>query len=160
MQYRYLVWDGCHCALADHFRIVADARASLCRTRKDWLDAARRLADFLLGPLSDEKGRLLRTLPRAAKTSRFLEDYADVANGSYELHVATGELRWLEEAHRLARLAVELFADEERGGFFLSPADGEELVARTKDLRRPPDAVRELDAPVLCFSGWRGFSDD
>ena len=41
-------------------------------------------------------------------------------NGLLELHVATGELRWLEEANRLARLAVELFADEERGGFFLS----------------------------------------
>ncbi len=28
----------------------------------------------------------------------YLEDYADVAHGLYELHVATGELRWLEEA--------------------------------------------------------------
>ena len=42
------------------------------------------------------------------------------------------------EAHRLARLAVELFADEERGGFFLSPADGEQLVARTKELDDHP----------------------
>jgi uncharacterized protein YyaL (SSP411 family) len=65
-----------------------------------------------------------------ARNPGYLEDYADVANGLYELHVATGELRWLEEAHRLARLAVELFGDEERGGFFLSPADGERLVAR------------------------------
>ena len=32
--------------------------------------------------------------------------------GLIELHVATGDLRWLEEANRLARLAVELFADE------------------------------------------------
>ena len=30
-------------------------------------------------------------------------------------------LRWLLEARRLALLAVELFADEERGGFYLSP---------------------------------------
>ena len=41
-----------------------------------------------------------------------------------------------EEANRLARLAVELFADEERGGFFLSA--GEELVARRKDLEDQP----------------------
>ena len=51
---------------------------------------------------------------------------------------ATGELRWLEEAHRLARVAVELFADDERGGFFLAPADGETLVARTKELDDHP----------------------
>jgi uncharacterized protein len=48
--------------------------------------------------------------------------------------VATGELRWLEEARRLALLAVELFGDEEHGGFFLAPAEGEQLVARKKDL--------------------------
>src|SRR5204862_4648647 len=55
-----------------------------------------------------------------------------------ELHVATGDLRWLRESRRLALLAVEHFADRERGGFFLTPADGEELVARQKDLDDNP----------------------
>ena len=44
--------------------------------------------------------------------------------------VATGELRWLEDARRLALIAVELFADDEHGGFFLTPTHGEQLVAR------------------------------
>src|SRR5207302_7629781 len=51
---------------------------------------------------------------------------------------ATGELRWLQESNRLARLAVELFADEERGGFFATPVDGEQLVARKKDFDDHP----------------------
>ena len=68
----------------------------------------------------------------------FLDDYANVAHGLLELHVATGELRWLLEARRLALLAVELFADDEHGGFFLSPADGDARVARTKDLQDTP----------------------
>src|SRR5204862_4882648 len=55
-----------------------------------------------------------------------------------ELHVATGDLRWLRESRRLALLAVEHFADRERGGFFLTPADGEALVARQKDLDDNP----------------------
>ncbi|MDX6511361.1 MAG: uncharacterized protein QOE36_865 [Gaiellaceae bacterium] len=119
--------------------LAALAEAGRRLDREDWLDAARRLADFLLGPLSDEKWRLLRTYRAGrAKTSGFLEDYAHVASGLYELHVATGELRWLEESRRLALLAVELFSDDERGGFFLSPAHGEELVARTKDLDDHP----------------------
>ena len=42
-------------------------------------------------------------------------------------------MRWLEESRRLALLAVELFRDDERGGFFLTPSDGEALVVRTKD---------------------------
>ena len=82
-----------------------------------------------------------------AKGTGYLDDYANVAHGLYELHVATGELRWLERVVRgLALLAVELFGDPERGGFFLTPADGERLVARQKDSRRQPDPVGELDA--------------
>ena len=35
-------------------------------------------------------------------------------------------------------LAVELFGDDERGGFFLTPADGERLVSRKKDFDDHP----------------------
>ena len=113
--------------------LAALAEAGRRLERRDWLDAAVRLGEFLLGPLSDEEGRLYRTFREGrAKNTGFLEDYADVANGLYELHVATGDLRWLEESNRLARLAIELFGDAERGGFFLTPEHGERLVARQK----------------------------
>jgi uncharacterized protein YyaL (SSP411 family) len=119
--------------------LAALAEAGRRLERDDYLDAARALGEFLLGPLSTGDGRLHRTFrARLAKGTGYLEDYADVADGLLELHVATGELRWLDEANRLARLAVELFADDERGGFYLSPADGEELVARKKDLEDQP----------------------
>jgi uncharacterized protein YyaL (SSP411 family) len=113
--------------------LAALAEAGRRLERPDFVEAARRVAEFLLGPLSGEDGRLLRTFREGrAKNTGFLEDYADVARGLLELHVATGELRWLEEANRLARLAVELFADEEHGGFFLTPEHGERLIARQK----------------------------
>ena len=118
--------------------LAALAEAGRRLERDDYLDAARALGEFLLGPLSIQ-GRLHRTFRAGrAKGTGYLEDYADVAHGLLELHVATGELRWLEEASRLARLAIGLFADEQRGGFYLSPADGEELVARKKDLEDQP----------------------
>jgi uncharacterized protein len=119
--------------------LAALAEAGRRLGRQDWIEAAGRLGDFLLGPLTGEGGRLRRSF-RDGRTSGdgYLDDYANVAHGLIELHVATGELRWLREANRLARLAVELFADEERGGFFLSPADGERLVARTKELDDHP----------------------
>ncbi|MGH3072725.1 MAG: thioredoxin domain-containing protein, partial [Gaiellaceae bacterium] len=104
-----------------------------------WVAAARALGEFLLGPLSDADGRLRRSY-RDGRTSGagFLDDYANVAHGLLELHVATGELRWLEEAARLARLAVELFGDDERGGFFLVERAGAGLVAETKPLDDHP----------------------
>jgi uncharacterized protein YyaL (SSP411 family) len=107
--------------------------------RPDLVEAARACADFLLGPLSTPDGRLFRTWREGrSKHAGVLEDYADVANGLYELHLATGELRWLQESRRLALLAVELFADSEHGGFFLTPVDGEQLVTRKKDLDDHP----------------------
>ena len=97
------------------------------------------MGEFLLGPLSREDGRLRRTWRQGrAGGDAFLDDYANAAHGLLELHVATGEVRWLLEAHRLALLAVELFGDEDNGGFFLAPRDGGELVARTKDLDDNP----------------------
>ncbi len=107
--------------------------------RRDWLDAARRVAEFLLGPLSGEDGRLFRSW-RDGRTSGpgFLDDYANAAHGLLELHAATGEVRWLHEARRLGLLAVELFADDQHGGFFLAEREGDGLVARTKPLDDNP----------------------
>jgi uncharacterized protein YyaL (SSP411 family) len=102
-------------------------------------EGARRLASNSLLQAAVELGELLcadplwRTLRDGrTKYPAYLDDYANVAHGLYELHVATGELRWLREARRLALAAVELFGDPDRGGFFLTPADGERLVARQK----------------------------
>jgi uncharacterized protein YyaL (SSP411 family) len=95
--------------------------------RPDFLTAACGLGTLLS---ADPLWRTLRD--GRAKYPAYLEDYANVAHGLYELHVATGDLHWLREAHRVALAAVEHFGDPERGGFFLSPADGEQLVARQK----------------------------
>ncbi len=95
--------------------------------RPDLLVAACELGALLS---ADPPWRTLRD--GRTKHPAYLEDYANVAHGLCELHVATGDLRWLREARRLALAAVELFGDPGRGGFFLTPADGEQLVARQK----------------------------
>jgi uncharacterized protein len=128
--------------------------------RRDWLEAATALAEFLLGPLSDD-GRLRRSYRAGRPTGvGYLDDYANVANGLYELHVATGDLRWLEESRRLALLAVDLFEDEAHGGFFMSPADAEKLVSRKKDLDdNPAPSGNSMMAYVLLRLA-RIYGDD
>ena len=124
-------WNG--------YTLAAFAEAGLRLHRPDYVDAARALADFLLETMTDERGRLLRTYRAGqAKIAGYLDDYANVANGLLELYAATGEHRHLAEANRIARLAIELFADDHRGGFFFTPADGEQLVARKKELDDNP----------------------
>jgi uncharacterized protein YyaL (SSP411 family) len=134
--------------------------------RPDWLAAARDVGEFLLGPLSGgDAGTAVGRLSRSWRDDRvsgegFLDDYANVAHGLIELHVATGEARWLHEAHRLALLAVELFHDPEHGGFFLAPTGGEELVARTKGLDdNPIPSGNSMLAHVLLRLG-RIWGDD
>ena len=136
-------WNGL--ALA----ALADAGSRL--GRREYVEAAVEVAEFLLGPLSDERGRLLRSYRAGeARIAAYLEDYANVVNGLVELSWATGELRWLEEARRLAGLLVELFADPSRGGFYVDAPDGDGLVARRKEFDdHPTPAGNSMAAFVL-----------
>jgi uncharacterized protein YyaL (SSP411 family) len=141
--------------------VAALAEAGRRLERPDLVAAAVEAAEFLLGSLSAADGRLYRTHREgASKGTGYLEDYAHVANGLYELHVATGDLRWLREARRLALLAVDLFADEERGGFFLAPEDGEPLVARTKDLDDHPTPSGNSMLAYVLLRLARIYGDD
>jgi len=133
--------------------------AALAQTGR--VEPGTRLAEFLLGPISRADGRLHRTYrDGVAKGTGYLEDYADVAYGLMELHVATGDPRWLREAHRLAMLAVVLFADEEGGGFFQTPADGELLVARKKELDDHPTPSGNAMIAYVLLRLARIWADD
>ncbi len=136
-------WNGL--ALA----ALAEAGARLGRA--DYVNAAVEVAEFLLGPLSDERGRLLRSYRAGdARIPAYLEDYANAANGLVELSWATGELRWLEEARRLAGLLIELFADPSQGGFYVDAPEGDGLVARRKEFDdHPTPAGNSMAAFVL-----------
>jgi uncharacterized protein YyaL (SSP411 family) len=129
--------------------------------RDDWLEVAEALGGFLLGPLGGNDGRVVRSIRdgRVSGTG-FVDDHANVAHGLLELHVATGEVRWLLEARRIVDVAIDLFADDERGGFFLAPRDGEALAARTKDLDDEPiPSGNSMMASVLIRLG-RIWGDD
>ncbi|HUZ15769.1 MAG TPA: thioredoxin domain-containing protein [Gaiellaceae bacterium] len=118
-------WNGLAlAALAEGARFLASDKLS---------QAAVALGELLC---ADPLWRTMRD--GRAKYPAYLDDYANVAHGLYELHVATGDLRWLRESRRLAIQAVERFGDPDRGGFFLAPADGEQLVARQKSLDDNP----------------------
>ena len=119
--------------------IAALAEAGAVLERDDYLDAARGCADFILTTLRDDDGRLLRTWKGGeAKLNAYLEDHAYLLEALLTLYEATFEPRWFAEARALADTMIERFADEERGGFFETSSDHEQLVARRKDLEDHP----------------------
>jgi len=104
-----------------------------------YLDAAVGCAEFVLRELRTSEGRLLRTYSGGeAKLDAYLEDYAFLLEAFIALFEASCEERWLNEATTLADELIERFADTENGGFFSTAADGEQLIARRKELEDSP----------------------
>jgi uncharacterized protein YyaL (SSP411 family) len=119
--------------------ISALAEAGAVLERRDYLGAAARCADFVLGSLRDADGRLLRTWKDGeGRLNAYLEDHAFLLEALLTLYESTFEPRWFAEARGLADTTIERFADEENGGFFETSSDHEPLVARRKDLEDHP----------------------
>jgi uncharacterized protein len=111
---------------------LADAGAVL--DRDDYLDAARKCANFVLTELTDGDGRLLRTWKDGeGRLNAYLEDHAYLLDALLTLYEATFEPRWFEAARALADTMIERFGDPEKGGFFETSSDHEQLLTRRKD---------------------------
>jgi uncharacterized protein YyaL (SSP411 family) len=119
--------------------ISALAEAGAVLERPDYLAAARQCADFLLEQLRDEQGRLLRSYKDGeARLNAYLEDHAFLLEALLTLYEATLEGRFFDQARALAETMVERFGDAERGGFFSTSSDHEELIARRKEIGDHP----------------------
>ncbi|HEV2791424.1 MAG TPA: thioredoxin domain-containing protein [Solirubrobacterales bacterium] len=116
---------------------LADAGAVL--GREDYLDAARACAEFVLGQLREDDGNLLRTYKDGrAHLHAYLEDHAFLLEALLALYEAGFEARWFTEARSLAETMIERFGDPERGGFYSTSVDHEELIARRKEVGDHP----------------------
>ncbi len=114
---------------AEASRVLGDA---------DYQAAAVANAEFLLRELRRD-GRLLRTFRNGeAKIPAFLEDHALLADALVTLYETTFDPRWVREATTLADTMIRDFWDEEQGVFYDTPAGGEQLVVRPRDLYDNP----------------------
>ncbi|MHC4457265.1 MAG: thioredoxin domain-containing protein [Planctomycetota bacterium] len=100
--------------------------------QENYIKAAERAANFILDTLY-KNDRLMRYYRNGSAVERaFLNDYAFFIIGLLDLYEATFDAEWLIKAKELTEQMIELFADDQQGGFFLTGADGEILIARTK----------------------------
>jgi len=119
--------------------IAALAEAGAVLDEKRYLDAAGDCASFLLDTMRDEDGRLLRTFKDGrAHLNAYLEDHGYLVEALLTLYECSFEPRWFAAAREIADQMIERFADSERGGFFETSSDHEQLVARRKDLEDNP----------------------
>ena len=89
--------------------------------------------------MRDADGRLLRTWKDGeAKLNAYLEDHAYLVEALLTLYEATLEVRWFDAARETADAMIDRFADPERGGFFTTSSDHQQLIARRKDVDDHP----------------------
>jgi hypothetical protein len=115
--------------------ISALAKGSVVLGSKEYLDAAKRAAAFVLSTMYDSgTGRLLRRFcDGEAAVPGFVDDYAFLAQGLLDLFEACFDPRYLEIAVDLARRGLKEFEDADQGGFFSTRADASDLLLRMKD---------------------------
>jgi uncharacterized protein len=100
-----------------------------------YVDAAISCAAFVWDHLRDEDGRLLRSWREGVAGVRaFADDHALLAGAFLTLYETTADVRWFVAARELCDTLLDRFADRERGGFFQTGSDADELVIRPKDL--------------------------
>lgn len=116
---------------------LAEAGQALNEPR--YVKEAARTAEFVLAKHRGQDGRLFRTYgaapgekPRAA-VNAYVEDYAFLVHGLLNLHQASNEKKWLDEAKALTETMTKNYEDSKGGGFYFTAHDHEKLFARSKD---------------------------
>jgi uncharacterized protein YyaL (SSP411 family) len=114
------------------------SEAAAVMARPDWLEAARRNGEFLLGELRGDDGRWFRSWHRdaepRARHQALAADHAALIDAFTRLAEASGESRWISEARAVAEIMLDHFWDPQEGGLFTTADDAEQLIVRQKDL--------------------------
>ena len=115
--------------------ISAFARSGRALDDQEYVETARKAADFCLKELRNKDGRLLKRWRKGkAGLPAHLEDYAFFTQGLLDLYEATFDSGYLNAAKELTDLTLVHFEDKENGGFYLTADDGEKLLIRAKEI--------------------------
>ncbi|MDQ3674937.1 MAG: thioredoxin domain-containing protein, partial [Gemmatimonadota bacterium] len=90
-------------------------------------------AEFLAREMVRD-GRVMRSHKEGVtRISGFLEDHAAVALGFLAVYELTYDQRWIEAARTIADAMIRWFWDDDRGFFFDTASDAEQLITRPRD---------------------------
>ena len=152
-------WNG--------WMICACAKAGAVLGETEYVDLAVRAEAFIRKNLVRNGRLMVRYRDGDAAGEGKLDDYACYILALLELYRVTFQEEYLARASAWAETMIEQFFDRERGGFYLTAKDGEQLIVRTKetyDGAMPSGnsaAARGLQqlAQITGESKWQGILD-
>ena len=115
--------------------IGAFAKGGAILQEPRYTESARRATDFIVSRMYDSKTGILLRRYRLGESAipGFLDDYAFFVQALLDQYEASFEIADLEWAIKLTGKQIELFEDQEHGGFFSSAAGDPSLVMRMKE---------------------------
>ncbi len=118
-------WNGLViAALARAFQVLGDVK---------YLKAAETAADFILTNMQTNQHKLYHRFADGEKAIEgFMDDYAFMVYGLIELYEAGFDEKYLHTGVALAKTMVNMFWDEENGGFYSTAKSQGEEVPRLK----------------------------
>jgi hypothetical protein len=121
-------WNGLAISTLAEGGLVLDSR---------YADLAADALGFVREHLWDEADRRLarRYKDGDVKGNGYLEDYAFLARGAFDLYQVTGEVEHLAFAMDLGDVVREEFWDDDDRTLYFTPTSGEALVTRPQELR-------------------------
>ncbi len=109
------------------------ARAGAALQEPGWVAAAARAARFALDEMRPD-GLLHRSFKDGrVRFPGYLDDYAFLAAGVFDLFEATGDVVWLDASEALVDAFVEQFWDPASGAFFFTAEHHTDLIVRQKE---------------------------
>lgn len=118
-------WNG--------WMICACAKAGAVLGETEYVDLAVRAEAFIRKNLVQDGRLMVRYRDGDAVGEGKLDDYACYILALLELYRVTFQEEYLARASAWAETMIEQFFDRERGGFYLTAKDGEQLIVRTKE---------------------------
>jgi len=113
--------------------ISAISKGAQVFSDEKYLKAAIHSADFIIDNLYENSRLLHRYRDGEAAIKANLDDYAFFIYGLLDLYEASFDLKYLEFAIELNNTLLNHFWDDENGGFYFTPDDGEEILVRKKE---------------------------
>jgi len=134
--------------------IAAFARAAQALQEPKYASAAMRSADFLLKEMRTAEWRLLHRYRGEAGIQANLDDYAFLIWGLIDLYETVFDMKYLQAALELNQVMLQHFLDDQQGGLFFTPDEGDAILLRKRSFTMVL-CHREIQLPCSICSGWR-----
>jgi uncharacterized protein YyaL (SSP411 family) len=97
--------------------------------------ASEKALNFIIENLETDSGRLMhRYREGEIAINGMIDDYAFIIWALLELYETTFKVEYLKKAIQYNNKMIEHFWDKNKGAYFFTPDDGEELLVRKKEI--------------------------